>query len=122
MLALLLLVPATIAVAGGRDVLADAQDNDRIDACYSRAEFREALRLARADQRLYGVELEVVADAQITNVAVPGRPCGSGRTVPAGAVPVDSGGWAGLWGGLGAAVVVVAVAAGAWGHRVAGRR
>jgi hypothetical protein len=122
MLALMLLGPAAFAVASGRDVLADAQDNGSIDACYSRAEFREALRLARADQRLYGVELEVIADAQITNVTVPGQPCGSGRTVPAGAVPVDSGGWAGLWGGLAAAVVVIAVGAGAWGHRAAGRR
>jgi len=39
MLALVLLGPAAVAVADGRDVLADAKDG-RIDECCSRAELR----------------------------------------------------------------------------------
>ena len=31
------------ALADGRDVLADAKDNQRVDGCYTRAEFRDAL-------------------------------------------------------------------------------
>ncbi len=122
MLALMLLGPAAVAFADGRDVLADAKDS-RIDACYSRADFRDAVRLARADQRLYGAELDIIATAGITQVAVPGRPCGSGRAVPAGAIAVGSSGGAGVWGAVAVAAAAVGVGAGAVARRAGrGRR
>lgn len=122
MLALVLLGPAAVAVADGRDVLADAKDNGRIDACYSRAEFREATRLARADQRLYADLPDLIAVAGISHVERKGQPCGSDRAIPSGAVDVDSSGWAGLWGGVALAVGVVAVGAGAVARRGSGGR
>jgi hypothetical protein len=120
MIVLALLGPAAVALADSRDVLADAQDNGRVDACYSRSEFRDALRLARADQRLYSATVDNIGEAQISNVKVAGQPCGSGRRVPHEAIPDDSGAGAGLWIGLLAAVGVVAVGAGAWAHRAGG--
>jgi hypothetical protein len=119
MLALVLLATAGSALASGQDILNDALDG-RVDACYSRAEFREALRLARDDQRLYGTAIDTIKEAELTNVAVPGQPCGSGSTVPGGAVEEDSGTSAGLWIGLAAVVGLVAVGAGAWARRGGG--
>ena len=120
MIVLALLGPAAVALADGRDVLADAQDNGRVDACYSRSELREGLRLARADQRLYSAAVDNIQEARISNVKVAGQPCGSGRVVPHEAIPDDSGAGPGLWIGLLAAVGVVAVGAGTWARR-AGR-
>jgi len=119
MIVLALLGPAAVALADGKDVLADAQDS-RVDACYSRAELRDALRLARADQRLYSAIVDTIEEAQISNVTVAGQPCGSGRRVPHEAIPDDSGTGPELWIGLLAAVGVVAVGAGAWAHRAGG--
>jgi hypothetical protein len=116
MLALVLLGPAAVAVAGGRELLADAQDG-RVDACYSRAEFRDGLRLARADQRLYGFALDAIKEAQISNVAVDGRPCGSRRTAPSRAVAVDAGATRGVWGTVAVVVIAGAAAAGLVAHR-----
>ena len=48
MLALALLGQSAAALADGRDVLADAKDNQRIDGCYERAELNEALDLLPA--------------------------------------------------------------------------
>lgn len=109
---LALLVTAPAAHADGRDVLADAQQDNRVDACYTRAELNEALRLARADQRLYGVLVEVIQEAQISNVEVEGQPCGSGRRVPGEAIDDTGGPSAALWGGVLAAVGAVGVGAG----------
>ncbi len=72
MFALLLLGPTGSALAGGQAVLADAQDNGRVDECYTRAEFRDALRMARNDQRLYSAVIDTIEEAKITNVAVDG--------------------------------------------------
>lgn len=119
MLALVLLGPAALAAAGGRDVLADARDG-RVDACYSRVEFREGVRLARADQRLYGFELDAIREAQISHVVVDGRPCGARRTAPARAAEVGSGGVAGVWGGIAAAIAVVAAGVGVAARRLPG--
>lgn len=116
---LALLGPAAVALADGKDVLADAQDS-RVDGCYSRSELRDALRLARADQRLYSAIVDTIQEAAISNVKVAGQPCGSGRRVPHEAVPDDSGAGPELWIGLLAAVGVVAVGAGAWAHRAGG--
>jgi hypothetical protein len=120
MLALALLVLSATALADGRDVLADAKDNGRIDACYTRAELNEALDLARDDQRLYGSAVDLIRDARITNVERPGQPCGT-SVATADAVEDDSGGSLGIWIGLAVAVGAVAVGAGVWARRGAGR-
>jgi hypothetical protein len=119
MLALVLLGPTAPALAGGQEVLSDAQDG-KIDSCYSRAEFREALTLVRDDQRLYSAVIDTIREAQFSNVAVPGEPCGSGRTVPAAVDAGGAPGAAGLWIGLGVGVGLVAVGAGALARRGAG--
>ena len=113
---LALLVTAPAALADGRDVLADAKDN-RVDGCYTRAELNEALRLARADQRLYGVLVEIVQQAGITNVTVPGQPCGSARRVPGDAIDDTGGASPALWGGALLAVGLVGTGAGLLARR-----
>jgi hypothetical protein len=120
MLALALLGQSATSLADGRDVLADVEDNGRIDGCYTRAELNEALDLARADQRLYGSAVDLIRDARITHVVQPGRPCGSGSATAGVAVQDTSGGSPGLWVGVGLAVGAVAVGAGVWASR-AGR-
>lgn len=108
---LALLVTAPAAFADGRDVLADAKDN-RVDQCYTRAELNEALRLARADQRLYGVLVEIVEQAGIGKVKVEGQPCGSARRVPGDAIDDTGGASPALWGGVVLAVGLVGAGAG----------
>lgn len=120
MLALALLGPAATALADGRDVLADAKDNERIDGCYSRAELREALALALDNDRLYGATVDLIKDAQIDRVAVPGVACGAGPAAAGPAVQDTSGGSLAVWLGLAAVVGGVAVGAGVWAGR-AGR-
>jgi hypothetical protein len=118
MLALALLGPSATALADGRDVLADVNDNDRIDGCYTRAELNEALDLARGYDQLYGVAIDLIKDARITRVVRPGVPCGS---VPAAAAAAaDSGGSLGVFLGVAVAVGAVAVGAGAWTRRAGG--
>jgi len=114
LLALLLTAPA--ALADGRDVLADAKDN-RVDACYTRAELNEALRLARSDQRLYGVFVEIVQDAGIGNVKVKGQPCGSALPVPSEAIDDTGGASPALWGALLVGVGLVGTGAGLLARR-----
>jgi hypothetical protein len=121
MLALALLGLAATALADGRDVLADVQDNGRVDGCYTRAELNEALDLARDDQRLYGSAVDLIRDARITNVERPGQPCGTSVATADAAVEDDSGGSLGIWIGLAVAVGAVAVGAGVWARRGAGR-
>jgi hypothetical protein len=116
MFALVLLGLTGSALAGGQAVLADAQDNGKVDACYSRAEFRDALRMARTDQRLYAALADVIDEAKITNVKVDGAPCGSGRVAPGSASSVDSGDGAGIWIGALALVGLVGVGAAGWAH------
>jgi hypothetical protein len=114
---LALLVTAPAAFADGRDVLADAKDNQRIDGCYSRGELNEALRLARADERLYGVLVDMVQNAQISNVEVKGQPCGSARRVPGEAIDDTGGASPALWGGVLLAVGLVGTGAGLLARR-----
>ena len=116
MSAMVLLGVTAPALGDGRDVLADAHDG-RIDQCYTRAEFRDALDRARDDQRLYATAIDTIREATISNVAVPGQPCGSGRTVPGEPVPVSSSGASTLWGGAALIVVAGAVGAGALARR-----
>lgn len=118
--AVALLTLAAVAVGSGRDVIADYQNNGRVTGCYSAAEFREALRILRADERLYGNAIEVIQEARSTNVARPGEPCEPALTAPEEAVEDDGGSGMGLWLGLAAAVGVVAVGAGLWARRGGG--
>jgi hypothetical protein len=121
MLALALLGQSATALADGRDVLADVQDNGRIDGCYTRGELNEALALAGEDQRLYGSSVDLIKEARIAAVEGAGRVCGSGAaTVPVAAVEDDSGGSLGIWIGLAVVVGAVAVGAGVWARRGAG--
>lgn len=116
MLALALLGQSASALADGRDVLADAKDNQRIDGCYERAEFNEALDLLRPNEQLYGVTVDIIKDARITNVERPGEPCGS--RVPAGAPVADeSGGSLGVFLGAGLAAGAVALGVAVWARR-----
>lgn len=114
---LALLALAGSALAGGRDILDDYRENRRIDGCYIRAEFREAQRLVRDDERLYAELPDVLDEAQISNVSRPGEPCGAARTVPAQAVDDDPGVAPGLWIGLAAAAVAAGGGAAAWARR-----
>ncbi len=113
---LALLVTAPAALADGRDVLADAKDNGRVDGCYARADLVEALRLARADERLYGVLVDVIQDAGISNATVDGQPCGN-RRVPGDAIDDTGGPSQALWGGLLAVVGLVGTGVGVAAHR-----
>jgi hypothetical protein len=117
MLALALLGQAATALADGRDVLADAKDNGRIDGCYSRRELNEALDLARGHDQLYGPTVDLITRARITNVARPGVPCGAGAAAGVRPVEDDSGPSLGLWLGVVGAVGVVGVGAGVWAER-----
>jgi hypothetical protein len=121
MMVLALLATSAAALsAGGRGVLTDLEDNGRIDGCYTRSEYRDALRIARDDQRLYGDAPSVIAEAEIVRRAGPDGECLPPRTAPAAAVDDDSGGGLGIWIGLAVAVGAVAVGAGAWARRGTG--
>ncbi len=111
-----LLAPAG-ALADGRDILNDFEDNGQIDECYTPAEFDEAFGLVRDDERQYGALVEVLSDARITNVEKPGEACGANQ-IGSDIVDVDDGGSSlGLWIGLAGVVLVVAIGAGIWARR-----
>ncbi len=120
MLALALLGQAATSLADGRDVLADVEDNGRIDGCYSRAELTEGLDLLSPNDRLYGVKADLIAQAQITNVERPGVPCGSRAAAEAGPAGDDSGGSLGVFLGAAAAAGAIAVGAAVWARRAGG--
>lgn len=88
--ALLLGVFAMPALAGGRQVLADYEDNGQINGCYTLADYEEALKLIRPDQQQYGAAVDVIRQAELTNIRRPGQACGatsasgSSADVPAG--------------------------------------
>lgn len=116
-IALALLTLSAVAVGSGRDVITDYQNNGRVTGCYSAADFREALQILRADEKLYGNAIEVIQEARSTNVAREGEPCEPALTAPTEAVEDDGGSGMGIWLGLAAAVGVVAVGAGLWARR-----
>jgi hypothetical protein len=114
---LVLLACVATALGSGRDVIADYQSNGQITACHTAEDFREALIILRADERLYGNAIEVIQEARATFTAEPGEPC---EGVALAVDPVeaeDSGSGAGLWIGLAAAVGLIAVGAGLWARR-----
>ncbi|MBM3664883.1 MAG: hypothetical protein FJW92_03705 [Actinobacteria bacterium] len=88
--ALLLGVFAMPAFAGGRQVLADYEDNGQINGCYTLPDYEEALKLIRPDQQQYGAAVDVIRQAELTNIRRPGQACGatsasgSSADVPAG--------------------------------------
>ena len=101
------------ALGSGRDIIADFQDNGRIDACYTMAEFRQALRLANGDQQQYGALIDVLRAAEVTNLRRAGQRCPQA----AEEAPVDSGssssGSTLAWVGVGLAAAALAVGVGA---------
>ncbi|MGD9696577.1 MAG: hypothetical protein AB7V42_13090 [Thermoleophilia bacterium] len=108
----LLGLPA-LALAGGQDVLDDLKDN-RIDGCYSRADFAAAIKSLKLEERLYSGKVEILNGALVRHAKGTDGTCG----VPAPAEPArdDSGGDRWLWLGLGLGVGVVSVGAG-WASR-----
>jgi hypothetical protein len=107
-----------LALATGRDVLADFNDNGQIDSCYTLQEYQQALRLLRPDQAQYGSAVDVIRQAEITNVKVAGQPCGAAATAVPTSGEEESGGVSPLvWVGVIAGVGVVAIGAGTLARR-----
>ena len=114
------------AFGAGQQVLADYEDNGRIDGCYTLAEYEDALRRIRPDQQQYGAAVDVIRQAELTNIRRPGGACGgtsaagSASDVPDGtstdgesvapADPADEAA-ASDGGGLPAVVIAIIVAA-----------
>lgn len=69
-----LAVPAS-ALADGRSVLGDYEDNGQIDGCYTLADYDEALALVGPGDAQYGAIVDVIEQARVTNVERPGAPC-----------------------------------------------
>ena len=118
---LVLLACVATALGSGQDIIDDyTVNNGQITGCYTDAEFREALRIARTNDRLYGNAVDVIQEARATHTATePGGTC-EGAAVPEEAEEPGSGTGAGLWIGLAAAVGLIAVGAGLWARRTGG--
>lgn len=122
----LLALPA-MALADGRAVLDDYEDNGQIDGCYPLDDFTDALELIGEDDAQYGAATDVVRQARVTNVEVPGEDCATTTAdvvdeIPA--APVDDGGSGGglTWViGL-VALGVLALGAGLWARSRGGDR
>lgn len=123
LIALAMAVLAMPAMADGRRVLADYEDNGQINGSYCLAEFEDALRLIRPDQQQYGAAVDVIRQAELTNIRRKGQPCVSAAaaTDPGGATAgsggTDGGQGAsaeveGMDGGLPVVVIGILVAAG----------
>jgi hypothetical protein len=111
-LALLAAVPA-LALSNGQAVIDDFNDNGQIDRCYSAADFQQALDQVRSEQQQYGAIVDVIRQAQITNLRMAGRPCPRPLTASSSQTPADAqddGGSSSTWIWI---VVGVAVAAAA---------
>lgn len=99
-------VIAVPAFGSGQQVLADYEDNGQIDGCYTLADFEQALKLIRPDQQQYGAAVDVIRQAQLTNIRRPGGACGgTSADVASGTQVADNGG------GLSGVVIGVIVAA-----------
>lgn len=98
LIALAMALFAMPAMADGRRVLADYEDNGQIDGSYCLTEFEDALRLIRPDQQQYGAAVDVIRQAELTNIRRTGQPCVSA------AVGTDPGGAAAGSGGSGGAI------------------
>ena len=100
---LLGLAVSATALADGRAVIADYDDNGVIDACYSDADFVDALGLANADQQQYGAAVDIIEQKQLE--------CGGETASPVN--PEDAGDSGGGGGSALTIVVVIAAVAGA---------
>lgn len=117
-------VLAMPAFAAGPQVLADYEDNGQIDGCYSLAEYEEALKIIRPDQQQYGAAVDVIRQAELTNIRRPDGACGGTSASGASSDVADGGSADGTsaadgdgvgatdGGGLPALVIAVLVAAG----------
>lgn len=115
-MALVLLAVASSALGSGREIIADFNQNGVVTGCYSRADFRDAIDQLRNDERDYSVAVEVIREAQATNTADADGNCVGAQTAPDEGVD-DSDTSTGLWIGLIAVIIVLAVAAGVWARR-----
>ena len=75
----------------GRAVLADYEDNGQINGCYTMAQYEDALKLIRPDQQQYGAAVDVIRQAELTNLRRPGAACATAISTSAEAVQDDSG-------------------------------
>lgn len=112
----LLALPAA-ALADGRAVIDDYDDNGQIDGCYAQEDFTEALDLIGENEQ-YGAAIDVIRQARVTNVEVPGEECVSATPATLDDISADGddddGGGISAW-ILGLiAVGVLAVGAGLW--------
>lgn len=80
------------AMADGRRVLADYEDNGQIDGSYCLTEFEDALRLIRPDQQQYGAAVDVIRQAELTNIRRTGQPCVAAAGTDPGGATAGSGG------------------------------
>ncbi len=95
------------AEVSSRAVLADYEDNGQIDGCYTLAQFEEALTLIRPDQQQYGAAVDVIRQAELTNLRRSGTACSSGSAASSATVLADDGGLpAAVW-----VIIVLAVLA-----------
>ena len=76
LIALVMGAAAMPAFGAGQQVLADYEDNGRIDGCYTLAEYEDALKRIRPDQQQYGAAVDVIRQAELTNIRRPGGACG----------------------------------------------
>lgn len=67
---------AVPAFGSGQQVLADYEDNGQIDGCYTLADFEDALKRIRPDQQQYGAAVDVIRQAELTNIRRPDGACG----------------------------------------------
>ena len=81
----------------GRAVLADYEDNGQINGCYTLAQYEDALKLIRPDQQQYGAAVDVIRQAELTNLRRPGGACASAASATTVAVQDDSGLPAAVW-------------------------
>ncbi len=76
----------TAADVSGRAVLADYEDNGQINGCYTIAQYEDALRLIRPDQQQYGAAVDVIRQAEDTNLRNPDGACAAASAT---AVAID---------------------------------
>ena len=77
LIALVMGAAAMPAFGAGQQVLADYEDNGQIEGCYTLADYEEALKLIRPDQQQYGAAVDVIRQAELTNIRRPGQACGA---------------------------------------------
>lgn len=90
LIALVMGVLAMPASSSSQQVLADYEDNGQIDGCYTLDDFEQALKAIRPDQQQYGAAVDVIRQAELTNIRRPGGACG-GTSASAGSSDIPGG-------------------------------